>query len=179
MWRKQIDSRTADDKGLRCLYETAFPVEEQIPYDDLIGLLDVLSIDYSAYYDAEMLVGLTMVMHLPKYNWGWYFAVREVLRGRGYGQEILTMVLDEYGTGRPFVIDIESPWQQDAPNPEQRQRRHAFYVRNGLQDTPTSRSYGGITYTIMTNSDQPFTQQDYDDIVEELMSVWRNMPNQE
>lgn len=175
---KHIDSRHADDAALRRLYGTAFPVEEQIPYNDLITLLDKMDIDFTAYYDGGQFVGLTMVLHLDKYNWGWYFAVCEELRGRGYGQEILTSVLDKYRQQRPFIIDIESPWQPDAPNPEQRQRRHAFYRRNGLKDTPTSRTFDGVTYTIMTNSDEPFTQQDYDSIIASLRAVWQNMPHE-
>jgi hypothetical protein len=91
----------------------------------------------------------------------------------------LTALLEKYRDKQPFIIDIESPWQTDAPNPEQRQRRHAFYVRNGLKDTPTSRTFEGITYTIMTNSDTPFTQQDYDNILAELRSVWENMPHEQ
>lgn len=174
-----INSTNAADEELRQLYETAFPAEEQIPYDDLIHLLDAMDIDYVAYYDGEMLVGFTMVLRLPKYNWGWYFAVREELRGKGYGQEILSAVLEKYRDGHPFIIDIESPYQPDAPNPEQRKRRHAFYLRNGLKDTPTARTYSGITYTIMTNSDEPFTQQDYDDIIAALRAVWMNMPGEQ
>ena len=180
MLRKiQIDSGNVNNQELRQLYGTAFPVEEQIPYDDLIYLMGQLDIDYMAYYEGEMLVGLTMVLHLPKYNWGWYFAVQEQLRGHGYGQEILAALLGSYRDKRPFIIDIESPLQADAPNPEQRQRRHAFYLRNGLKDTPTSRTFEGITYTIMTNSDEPFTQQDYDSILTSLRSVWENMPRQQ
>jgi GNAT superfamily N-acetyltransferase len=174
----QIKCGNADDIALRQLYETAFPVEEQIPYNDLIYLLGKLEIDYTAYYDSEMLVGLTMVLHLPRYNWGWYFAVRDELRGKGYGQRILSALLEKYRDGHPFIIDIESPLQADAPNPEQRKRRHAFYLRNGLKDTPTSRTFEGITYTIMTSSDEPFDQQDYDDIIAALRSVWHNMPSQ-
>lgn len=174
----QIRCGNADDIALRQLYETAFPVEEQIPYNDLIYLLGKLEIDYTAYYDSEMLVGLTMVLHLPRYNWGWYFAVRDELRGKGYGQRILSALLEKYRDGHPFIIDIESPLQADAPNPEQRKRRHAFYLRNGLKDTPTSRTFEGITYTIMTSSDEPFDQQDYDDIIAALRSVWHNMPSQ-
>ena len=173
-----IDSANANDEGLRLLYGTAFPAEEQIPYDDLIYLLGKLDIDYTAYFDDEALVGLTMVLRLTRFNWGWYFAVREELRGKGYGQGILTAVLDKYRDQRPFIIDIESPLQADAPNPEQRKRRHAFYLRNGLKDTLTSRTFEGITYTIMTNSDEPFTQQDYDDILKSLRSVWENMPRE-
>lgn len=174
----QIKCGNADDIALRQLYETAFPVEEQIPYNDLIYLLGKLEIDYTAYYDSEMLVGLTMVLHLPRYNWGWYFAVCDELRGKGYGQRILSALLEKYRDGHPFIIDIESPLQADAPNPEQRKRRHAFYLRNGLKDTPTSRTFEGITYTIMTSSDEPFDQQDYDDIIAALRSVWHNMPSQ-
>lgn len=174
----EINSSNADDKELRKLYETAFPVEEQIPYDELIQLLDVMDIDYTAYYEGEMLVGFTMVLRLPRYNWGWYFAVREELRGKGYGQDILSAVLDKYRDTRPFIMDIESPLQPDAPNPEQRQRRYAFYLRNGMKDTPTSRTWENFTFTILTNSDEPFTQQDYDDVVAALRAAWENMPGE-
>ena len=174
-----INSGNADDVELRRLYETAFPVQEQIPYDDLIHLLDVTDIDYTAFYDDEVFVGLTMVLRLPKYNWWWYFAVREELRGKGFGQEILCCILDKYREGRPFIMDIESPLQPDAPNPEQRRRRHAFYLRNGMKDTGTSRTWDGLTFTILTNSDEPFTQQDYDDIVAALRAVWENMPGEQ
>ena len=173
----RINSGNADDDQLRRLYQTAFPVQEQIPYEDLIHLLDVMDIDYTAYYDEEIFVGLTMVLRLPKYNWWWYFAVQEPLRGKGYGQHMLSNMLDKYKGSRPFIMDIESPLQQDAPNPEQRRRRHAFYRRNGLKDTPTARTFEGITYTIMTNSDEPFTQQDYDDIITALRMVWEKMPS--
>ena len=176
---RQINSGNADNEELRRLYETAFPEQEQIPYDDLIELLDKMDIDYTAYYDDDMLVGLTMVLRLPRYNWAWYFAVRDDLRGRGYGQGILSMVLEKYRNDHPFIMDIESPYQPDAPNPEQRRRRHAFYVRNGFKDTPTSRTWDGLTFTILTNSDEPFTQQDYDDIIAALRAVWENMPGEQ
>ena len=174
-----INSGNADDEELRRLYETAFPEQEQIPYEELIGLLDKMDIDYTAYYDDDVLVGLTMVLRLPRYNWAWYFAVRDELRGKGYGQGILSMVLEKYRNDHPFIMDIESPYQPDAPNPEQRRRRHAFYVRNGFKDTPTSRTWDGLTFTILTHSDEPFTQQDYDDIIAALRAVWEKMPGEQ
>ena len=175
----EINSSNANSEQLRRLYERAFPVGEQIPYDDLIHLLDVMDIDYTAYYDGEMFVGLMMVLRLPRYNWGWYFAVREELRGKGYGQQILSIVLDNYRNTAPFILDIESPFQTDAPNTEQRHRRYAFYLRNGLRDSGTCRTYNDITFTILTSSEEPFTQQDYDDIVAALCAVWENMPGKQ
>ena len=179
LFTKKFNSGNADNPDLRRLYESAFPEGEQIPYDDIIHLLDVMDLDYTAYYDGERMVGLTMVLRLSKYNWGWYFAVDEALRGKGYGQSILTAVLEQYRDGRPFVIDIESPLQPDAPNPEQRKRRHAFYLRNGLKDTGANRTFNGITFTILSSCDEPFTQRDYDDIVNTLRSVWEKMPKEQ
>ena len=174
----QINSDNAANQELRRLYETAFPVEEQIPYDDLVHLLDAMDIDYTAYYENRMLVGLTMVLQMPKYHWVWYFAMREELRGKGYGQDILNTLLNKYSNdGRAFIMDIESPYQTDAPNPKQRRRRHAFYLRNGMKDTGTSRTWANITYTILSNSDEPFSQQDYEGIVAYLRAVWQNMPS--
>ena len=175
----EINSGKARDEELRRLYETAFPVGEQIPYDDLIHLLDVMDIDYTAYYEGEMLVGFMMVLRLPKYNWGWYLAVREELRGKGYGQGILSDTLDKYHNRNPYIIDIESPLQTDAPNPEQRKRRHAFYLRNGMKDTGAYRTYNGITFTILSSSDEPFSEQDYEYIVAALRAAWDKIPSEQ
>ena len=45
-----------------------------------------------------------------------------------------------------------------------------------MRDTMTTRTWDNITYTILSNSDEPFTQQDYDDIVTVLRAAWMNMP---
>ena len=112
-----INSANAGNEALRRLYETAFPVGEQIPYDDLIHLLDVMDIDYTAYYKGEMLVGLMMVMRMPRYNWGWYFAVCEPLRGKGYGQQIWSSTLDKYRAGIPLSSISNPPCNPMRPTP--------------------------------------------------------------
>lgn len=45
-----------------------------------------------------------------------------------------------------------------------------------MKDTGTSRTWDGLTFTILTNSDEPFTQLDYEDIVTALRAAWKNMP---
>ena len=40
MKAKKLTSITALDEQVRRLYESAFPVEEQIPYEDLMTLMD-------------------------------------------------------------------------------------------------------------------------------------------
>ena len=177
---KQI---TADNAGqqIRQLYESAFPEDEQIPWKDLMRLVNEMPLDFTAYYDGEDFIGFTIVYPRKQFNWYWYFAVREELRGKGYGQQILTQLIEKY-KGQTCVLDMESPTQV-CENIEQRRRRHAFYLRNGFRDTNVYRTYSDITMTIMmmgerqrvgdgTSGMGTFTMQDWDDIIHELQQFW-------
>jgi GNAT superfamily N-acetyltransferase len=171
MTEKKITAANAGDEQMRKLYQTAFPVEEQIPYADLVRLIGEMPLDFTAYYDGEELIGFTIVYPRRPYNWFWYFAVRDELRGKGYGQEILTGLIERY-KDRPCILDMESP-EQLCDNIEQRKRRHAFYLRNGFRDTNVFRTYDGITYTIMMIGEGTFTKHDYDDIISDLRRFWQ------
>jgi GNAT superfamily N-acetyltransferase len=163
-----------ENAQVRALYETAFPKEEQIPWADLMRLMKTMSLDFTIYYEDGNLVGLTIVYPRPQFNWFWYFAVPEELRGRGIGQRILTQLIEKY-SGQSNILDMESP-EQVCENSEQRKRRHAFYLRNGFRDTGVGKSFKGIDYTIMMISEGSFTQHDYDLIINELRSFWEAMP---
>lgn len=169
MIEKQITAATADEH-IRKLYKTAFPEDEQIPWDDLLRLIDQMPLDFMAYYDGETFIGFTIVYPRKDFNWYWYFAVREELRGKGYGQQILTQLIEHY-EGQVSVLDMESPTQA-CDNIEQRKRRHGFYLRNGFRDTNVYRTYNGITMTVMMMGDGTFTMQDWDDIIHELQQFW-------
>lgn len=65
---KQITSDTADEK-IKHLYETAFPEGEKIPWDDLIRLIEEMSLDFTAYYDGEEFIGFTIVYPHKVFNW--------------------------------------------------------------------------------------------------------------
>ena len=167
----QIKSSDADNEELKKIFESAFPKGDQYPpYSDIIRVVkeNEENLDYTAYYDGEILVGLTMVFILKRFNFGIYFAVREDLRGKGYGQNILTSLLEKYSKGNPFVIGAESHLEENAPNLEMRKRRHAFYIRKGLKDTGISFNYNGVLFAVMTNKDEPISQQDCDEIYASL-----------
>ena len=166
---KQIIATNADEK-IKQLYETAFPEGEQIPWEDLMRLVGEMPLDFIAYYDEEEFIGFTIVYPRKSFNWFWYFAVRKELRGKGYGQQILTQLIEQY-KGQTFVLDMESPTQV-CENIDQRQRRHDFYLRNGFRDTNVYRTYNDITMTIMMIGPGTFTMQDWDDIIHELQKFW-------
>lgn len=169
MTTKQITATTADEQ-IRQLYQTAFPEEEQIPWPDLLGLIDRMHLDFTAYYEGEEFIGFFVVYPRPSFNWFWYFAVRQELRGKGYGQQILTDVIERYKNSSN-ILDMESP-DHPSPNPEQRKRRHEFYLRNGFRDTHVYRSFDDNTFTIMMMGEGSFTKEDYDDILKELQQYW-------
>ena len=58
MKAKKLTSITALDDQVRRLYESAFPVEEQIPYEDLMVLMDKMPLDFTAYYEGSELSAL-------------------------------------------------------------------------------------------------------------------------
>ena len=166
----QINSTNVNNDELKKIYESAFTGGQRYPYSDIIRIKKESgeNFDYTAYYDGDLLVGLTMVNILKRFNYGAYFAVREDFRGKGYGQTIFTSVLEKYSKSNPFVIDAESPLEENAPNLEIRKRRFAFLVRNGLRDTGVSYNHNGVLLTFMSNSNEPFSQEDFDEINEAL-----------
>ena len=155
---------------IKHLYETAFPKDEQIPWDDLICLIEEMPLDFTAYYNSGEFIGFTIVYPQKQFNWFWYFAVRKELRGKGYGQQILTQLIEKY-KGRTCVLDMESPTQV-CENIIQRKRRHDFYLRNGFRDTNVYRTYNNITMTIMMIGEGTFTMKDWDEIINELKQFW-------
>ena len=173
--RESIDPAHAAP-AVRQLYESAFPAEEQIPWPDLLRLVHEMPLDFAAYYDAATFVGLTVVYPRPGLHWFWYFAVRADLRGRGYGQQILTRLIGEHADA-PLILDMESPAQQPCDNLAQRRRRHAFYLRNGFRDTGVGRTFDGIAYTIMMRGEGTFTLRDYDAILADLRRHWAGVPD--
>lgn len=169
MITKQVTAANADEK-IKELYETAFPEDEQIPWEDLLQLVVEMPLDFTAYYESEKFIGFTIVYPRKSFNWFWYFAVSEELRGKGYGQRILTRLLRSHES-KSFVLDMESTTQV-CNNLEQRKQRQAFYIRNGFRDTKLYRTYNGITMTIMIRGKGTFTMQDCNDITHELQKFW-------
>ena len=167
---KQISANSAIDEQIKQLYQTAFPENEQIPWDELVRLIGEMNLDFTAYYEEGIFIGITIVFPYELFNWYWYFAVRPELRGQGKGQQILTTLLEKY-KGQTCVMDMESP-RQECNNKEQRQRRHAFYLRNGFRDTNVYRCWDDLEMTIMMIGPGEFTLQDWDEIVGELRKYW-------
>lgn len=174
MIEKQITIDNINDVQIKKLYETAFPVEEQIPWTELIKLIEPMKLDFTAYYTNNQFIGFTVVYPRKSFNWFWYFAVCEDNRGKGLGTQILSRIKEKYNSNST-ILDIESP-TQICSNTEQRIRRYNFYLRNSFHDTGVGRSFDGIDYTILLHGNTHFTISNYDEIIDELRYFWNKMP---
>ena len=160
-----INDSTVNHEELKKMYDSAFSEDEQwLPYDQMIHIGDFVDADLVAYYDKDMLVGMSIIFRFPKYNYGSHFTVKEELRGKGYGTKIQDAVISKYSKDHPFIIGVESPFQKDAPNTEIRKKRYSFCLRTGLKDTGVTFTDKSGTYVIMSSSNEPFTKEELDEI---------------
>lgn len=74
MTTKQITAANVNEQ-IKQLYQTAFPEDEQIPWNDLMRLIGEMSLDFTAYYDGNNFIGFTIVYPRRSFNRFWYFAV--------------------------------------------------------------------------------------------------------
>ena len=68
---------------------------------------------------------------------------------------------------------MEDPDQPDAPNPEQRRRRLAFYLRNGFRPTGLHRVFGPVAMTLLVHGNAVLRDADWDALLAELFRIWR------
>lgn len=130
---KQVDVNTdpALRKKAKALYRQAFPKEERVPWWLLRCNARREGIDLTAWLDEERFCGFTASVTADDLHFLLFFAIHPALRGRGYGSAILAAVQEAYET---VVLNVE-PLTDTAPNLAERQRRFAFYGRNGFRDT--------------------------------------------
>lgn len=67
MTERKVTRDTAQ-KQMKVLYEKAFPKDEQIPWVDLIRLVEEMPLNFTAYYNGEEFIGFTIVYPRKSFN---------------------------------------------------------------------------------------------------------------
>ena len=128
------------------LYQEAFPEEEKKPVSMLEdmekqGKLEILAVVEESG-EGEYFAGLAINMVEPrgKASSGEketalldYFAISPDVRGEGLGSRALKLLLERFA-GITYIFEVEKR-DEKAPNAALRERRIAFYLRGGLQET--------------------------------------------
>lgn len=115
----------------KALYLRAFPKEERLPWSILLLNARRSGIGLTAFLDGDRFCGFTSSVTADDLHFLLFFAVEDELRGQGYGSAILSAIQEEY----PHVVLNVEPLEETAPNLPERQRRFAFYRKNGFFDT--------------------------------------------
>lgn len=122
-------------EAVRALYMEAFPQIERKPFEQIVRLCEAGRMEILAIVDAGAFAGLAINMLWPQQRTALldYYAIAAEKRGGGVGSRALALLLERFA-GQTYIFEIEKLDAQ-AENAHERERRKAFYLRNGLKET--------------------------------------------
>ena len=155
----RTDGRPSDIKEIRKIYDSSFPYAERVPFERLIRSIKEDRIMY-AYYDDGKLIGISYLFLLDDIAYIGYFCVREDLRNKGYGTQILEMIKEDF-SGYRIAIDIEEV-KENSDNYEERKRRKDFYLHKGFREAGIFYNFYDVDYEILVYGGAVDRQQWHD-----------------
>lgn len=151
---------------LYALYEEAFPEQEKKP----LQLMEQLSAEGKqemlAMVDEGKFVGLAINMIGNGRGLLDYYAIASDKRNGGYGSKGLEVLLKHF-EGQKYIFEIEIQ-DENADNAEERKRRKAFYLRNGLKETGLFVNVYDTDFEILTPGGE-LTYEEYVDFLREIL----------
>lgn len=163
-----VDADTRERlRKVRLLYEKAFPRSEKKPFGMILrgrkkGNYEVLAVEG----EDGGFQGLAVTMRWGELVLLDYFAVEPQCRGTGVGSRALSALQERY-RGKKFLLEIESTVgvedREDARN-----RRKAFYLRNGMESMDFLVNLFGVEMELMTCG-CTVTFEEYHTIFEHLL----------
>lgn len=134
--------------AVKDLYESSFPANERVPYESLFRGFYAEG-EMLAFLDGDIFAGMTFLLAFEDITHILYLAVPENLRDKGYGSVILQKIR-ELHQGQRIIADLEQP-EADVPNEAQREKRTAFYEKNGYGYKEIKYRWENEDYRIMSN----------------------------
>lgn len=167
MQLKNIETK-AQMKALRALYEEAFPKSEKKPFFVLKRLEKKGNAEFLCIEDEDgRFLGLAMMMLYGELALLDYFAIAPECRGHNVGSQALKALKKRYAD-KKLLLEIESTVGAKQPeNAEERLRRKAFYLRNGMTPMNFLVDLFGVEVEILTHG-KDVTFEEYHTIFENL-----------
>lgn len=131
------------------LYFSAFPEDERIDTSDLYELYNQGFIEIDLINHNNKNIGFAVIYLNENIHLLSYFAIDPALRGMGYGSKSLKLLKEKYDD---LMIEIESTKFKDADDYSLRNRRKAFYIRNGFKILDAEVDYFGIEMELMATT---------------------------
>lgn len=155
---EKVTSKLAEYPFICHLMKTAFPRNEQFPLWVLRLLALREKVNFRAFYDGEQFCGVLYTAENNKYVFVLYLAVNDEIRSKGYGSQILQWLKSV--TSKIIVLNVEAI-DPSAENSLQREKRIAFYRRNGITDTGYTFVDEKERYSILSSDSKRFDVQEY------------------
>ena len=113
-----------------CLYRLAFPRYERKPFSIICSMWKKGKTDVWYFESGGRFAGFATTINDSELILLDYLAVSKHMRGQGIGSRILSGLKEAYA-GKGLFVEIESAYEA-VPNREERVRRKAFYLKNGM-----------------------------------------------
>lgn len=117
---------------IKLIYEDAFPSDERREWLEISELIQNPNFIIYRIFINDELIGLISVWNLTHFIFIEHFAIRQNLRGKSLGKQVINQVISE--NDKTVIVEVEEPINDTA------KRRIAFYERLGFV------VYSGIYY---------------------------------
>ena len=162
----RIENTKAEMNRVEELYLRAFPANERFPFRLLKKRALQGKADFWNLFEGELWVGFAYLF---------FFAIDEKLRGKGYGTAAIKAMIEHY-KGKRLFLALEN-WLEECSNPEERVKRHDFYLNCGLQDLPYKLRELKMVYAIM-GSGGKVEPEEYKPMMNRYFGwLWRHIIN--
>ena len=161
------------------LYDKAFPEQEKKPLQVMEQLVADGKMEMLALVDEDEFAGLAINLIDEEQNRALldYYAIAPEKRNGGYGSKGLEVLLERFKNYK-YIFEIETQdkkaeadlnrAREKAENAEERKRRKAFYLRNGLKETGLFVNVYDTDFELLT-PDGELTFWEYVDFLREVM----------
>ncbi len=149
-------------KKVKRLYKRAFPVYERKPFKMIKKLKKEGKGETFAIMVQGKFAGLAIVIFNDRFVLLDYFAVDGRVRGKGLGSAALQQLISMYDK-KTLILEIEST-RAACDNWEERQKRKAFYFRNGMRAENFLVDWFGTEMELLSHGEDRLTFEEYHDI---------------
>ncbi|MCD8104168.1 MAG: GNAT family N-acetyltransferase [Lachnospiraceae bacterium] len=152
------------------LYQDAFPEQERKPFSLIERKAAMGEMEMLLIQEEKKRIGFAIMAYGERLVLLDYFAISPRWRGQGFGAAALELIRELY-SDRPLFLEIEKPEQPETADPgeaadagavnigtgaaarktqDDRQRRKAFYLRNGMLETGINVELFGVKMEILS-----------------------------
>ncbi|WP_283170665.1 GNAT family N-acetyltransferase [Curtanaerobium respiraculi] len=149
---RAVDVWSSEDtmRAVRDLMGSAFPEDERMPVDQLVGTARSNPAEFKAFYDDGEFCGFALWMWRGSVTYLLYLAVSPAMRSKGIGGKIV----DHLKADRPgdkILLEMQS-MSVECDNRPQREARLRFYERHGFHQTGVRTRDAGVVYDVLCSN---------------------------